>query len=95
MLNVLLLKKSIKGEAFSISSMYLLHAHSAVGFPLLRSLENALSRVAISCGMGSMEAPVVLVSSAVIVFVACLTIDMPRRVAIWTFRKIAPPRAHK
>ena len=79
----------------SIFSIYLLHSHSTVGFPLLRSLENALSRVAISCGMESMEVPVVLVSSAVIVFVACLTIDMPRRVAIWTFRKIAPPRAHK
>ena len=66
----------------SVFSIYLLHAHSAVGFPLIRSLEN---RVASVTGMNWLF---VASSSALITFMTCLMFDLPRRAAVLVARRL-------
>lgn len=55
----------------SLFSIYLLHSHVSVGFPLMKALENHL--------VGYMPIPFAYFATAAIVFVSCLVLDLPRR----------------
>ena len=69
----------------SLFSIYLIHSHVSVGFPLMKALENRLAEhMPVACAY---------FATAAIVFWGCLVLDLPRRILFWLVARTVSRRA--
>ena len=69
----------------SLFSIYLLHSHVTIGFPLMKALENRLAEhMPVACAY---------FATAAIVFWGCLVLDLPRRILFWLVARTVSRRA--
>ena len=66
----------------SVFPIYLFHSHGAVGFPVIRQIQEFLSRMTVGNDSSCLKVIAVWMSSAIIIFAGGLLLDLPRRMVV-------------